>query len=187
MKRMLAQVLMLVALLPLAARAADAGFSGRWRLDTARSTALDGWSTLDLVIHVEGSKVTMLHDLTWHATKVQATNALDTAAASEVKNFFRLDQRHMAVYARPKESAKVTASWLDDGRTLRVEALVPLEVSQANTTMRLYDEYRLLEGGDEMVWIELHSTRSRPLVYRFTRVSETPMGPPPAAKGANAK
>ena len=64
------------------------------------------------------------------------------------------------------------AAWIDGGRTLRVEAQVPLETSQGDTTMRLYDEYRLLEGGSELVLIELHSTRSRPLVYHFTKVPE---------------
>ncbi|MDB6092600.1 MAG: hypothetical protein JWM32_162 [Verrucomicrobia bacterium] len=170
MKRILLKSVLAACLLPLAALAGDPVFNGRWRLDPARSTALDGWSTLDLVISVEGSKITLLHDLTWHATKVTATNVFNSAQASEVKNFFRLDQRHMAVYARPNESAQVTSSWLDDGRTLRVEAQVPLETSQGNPTMRLYDEYRVLEGGNELVWIELHSTRSRPLVYRFTKV-----------------
>ena len=170
MKRILLKLFLAAWLLPLAAMAGDPAFNGRWRLDPARSTALDGWSTLDLVISADGSHVTLLHDLTWHATKVMATNVIDTAQPAEVVDFFRLDQRHMAVYARSKAAAQVTAGWIDGGRTLRVEAQVPLETSQGNTTMRLYDEYRLLEGDSELVLIELHSTRSRPLVYRFTKV-----------------
>ena len=170
MKRILLKLLLVAWLLPLAAMAGDPAFNGRWRLDVARSTALDGWSTLDLVIQTDGSKVSLLHDLTWHSTKATATNVIDTTAPAEVGNFFRLDQRHMAVYARPKEAAHVTATWIDGGRTLRVEALVPVETSQGNTTLRLYDEYRLLEGGSDLVLIELHNTRSRPLVYRFTKV-----------------
>ncbi len=172
MKRILLKFLLAAWLLPLAAMAGDPAFNGRWRLDTARSTALDGWSTLDLVISSEGAKVTLLHDLTWHSTKVTATNVVDTAQPAAVANFFRLDQRHMAVYARPGETAQVQASWIDAGRTLRVEAQVPLETSQGNTTMRLYDEYRLLEGGNELLLIELHNTRNRPLMYRFTKVPE---------------
>lgn len=170
MKRILIQFLLAAWLLPLAAVAADPAFNGRWRLDPARSTALDGWSTLDLVIQVEGAKVSLLHDLTWHATKVTATNVVDTAQPAMVVNFFRLDQRHMAVYARPKEAAAVTAAWIDGGRTLRVEAQVPLETSQGNTTMRLYQEYRLGEGDSELVLMELHNTRDRALTYHFTKV-----------------
>ena len=170
MKRTLLNLFLAAWLLPLAVLAGDPAFTGRWRLDTARSTALDGWSTLDLVISVDGSKVTLFHDLTWHSTKVTATNVVDTAQPATQKDFFRLDQRHMAVYARPGETTPVTAGWLDAGRTLRVEAQVPLETSQGNTTMRLYQEYRLIEGNNELVLIELHHTRSRPLVYLFTRV-----------------
>jgi len=170
MKPALLKILLGLCLLPLAARASDESLVGRWRLDTARSTALDGWSTADVVIALDGSKVMLRYDMTWHATNVTAANTVDTAAAADIANFFRIDQRHMAVYARPKESAHVTAGWLDGGRTLRIEALVPVETSQGNTTMRLYDEYRLLEGGKELLLIELHSTRERPLVYHFTKV-----------------
>lgn len=157
-------------LLPLAALRADSAFEGRWRLDATQSTALDGWTTMDLVVHVEGTKVALQHDMTWRSTKVTATNALDTAQPVEIANYFRVDQRHMAVYAQPKKSARTTATWLDDGRTLRVEARVPLEISQGETTMRIYSEYRLLEGGQALLLIELHDTRNRPLVYRFTKV-----------------
>ena len=169
MKRTLLKLLLGFALLPLAALAGDAALNGRWRMDLARSTALDGWTTADLVIQADGSTVSLRHDMTWHATKVTATNTVDTARPVEVTNFFRIDQRHMAVYARPKEAAKVQATWLDDGRTLRIQADVPLETSQGNTQMRIYQEYRLLEGG-ELELIELHNTRDRPLVYHFAKV-----------------
>ena len=178
MKRTLLKLLLGLALLPLAVQAGDltsdrdsTAFNGRWRMDTARSTALDGWSTADLVISTDGSKINFRHDMIWHATKVTATNTVDTAQPTEITNFFRIDQRHMAVYARPKEAAHVQATWLDEGRTLRLEAQVPVETSQGNTTMRLYDEYRLLDDG-ELELIELHSTRDRPLVYYFTKVPE---------------
>ena len=171
MQRTLLKFVLGLALLPLAALAADPSLNGRWRLDPARSTALDGWTAADLVIQADGSTVSLRHDMTWHATKVTATNTVDTAHPTDIANFFRIDQRHMAVYARPKETARVQASWIDDGRTLRVEAQVPVETSQGNTTMRLYDEYRLLEDGQELVLIELHSTRDRPLVYHFTKVA----------------
>jgi hypothetical protein len=170
MKRFFARIRILTFFFPLAALAADSDFAGRWRLDPARSTALDGWTSADLVIAIDGAKVSVQHDMAWRSTKVTATNVVDTAAPADVANFFRLDQRHMAVYARPAESAHVTAAWLDHGRTLRVEAQVPLEVSQGNATMRLYDEYRLLEGGQTLLLIELHHTRERPLVYVFTKV-----------------
>ena len=159
-----------LGLLPAVALAADPAFIGRWRLDTSQSTALDGWTAADLVIGLHGTQVELRHDMAWRATRVTGTNTVDTAAPVEIPNFFRIDQRHMAVYAQPQKRARTTAAWIDGGRTLRVEAQVPLEVSQGEAIMRVYSEYRLLEGGATLLLIELHSTRSRPLVYRFTKM-----------------
>ncbi|RFC45051.1 MAG: hypothetical protein DUW69_001899 [Verrucomicrobia bacterium] len=172
MKRTLLKLLLVLVLLPLAAVAGDPAINGRWRLDLTRSTVLDGWSTADVVIQLADSKVGFRYDMTWHSTKVAASQTVDTAQAVDLTNFFRIDQRHMAVYAQPKSAARVQATWIDGGRTLRIEAQVPLETSQGNTTMRVYQEFRLQEGNAELVLIELHNTRSRPLVYHFTKVAE---------------
>jgi len=158
--------------LPLLALAASP-LAGRWRLDPARSTALDGWTAWDLVIAADGSRVSLRHDMQWRSTKVTATNLVDTAAPSVVQDFFRVEQRHMALYPAKGGTTAVRAAWLDAGRTLRVEADTPIEISQGQANMRLYYEYRLIEGDGALVLIELHSTRPSPLVYRFTRVNET--------------
>ena len=63
------------------------------------------------------------------------------------------------------------ASWLDQNRTLRVEADTPIEISQGTASMRITSEYRLLEGDSALLLIELHSSRPRPLVYRFNKVT----------------
>jgi hypothetical protein len=163
---------LLFLLLPLAALAASP-LAGRWRLDPARSTALDGWTAWDLVITAEGSRVSLRHDMQWRSTKVTATNLVDTAVPSDLKDFFRVEQRHMALYPAKGGTTAVRAAWLDAGRTLRVEADTPIEISQGHANMRLYYEYRLIEGDQSLVLIELHNTRPQPLVYRFTRVTET--------------
>jgi len=151
--------------------AAPAAIDGRWRFDKTRSTALDGWHEWDLVISTTGNQVSLQHDMKWGRTVFSATNVLDLAAPASVPNFFRVEQRHMAVYNTKGAAATARASWLDSGRTLRVEADLPLEISQGQTTMRLYSEYRLLEGDNELLLIELHSSRPKPLVYRFTKVA----------------
>ena len=158
-------------LLPLAALA-DSPFTGRWRLDNARSTALDGWSTWDLVITVAGPRVSLQHDMQWHSTKFSATNTVDTTQSVALPNFFRVEQRHMALYPAQGGATPVRASWMDAGRTLRLEAETPLEISQGQAILRIYSEYRLLEGDTTLVLIELHHSRPQPLVYRFTKVPE---------------
>ncbi|ACB76178.1 hypothetical protein [Opitutus terrae] len=164
--------LLFAALLLGAATAANASspFEGRWRLDPARSSALDGWQQWDLVISVTGTQVSLRHDMQWIATKVSAINVVDTARPTSIADFFRVEQRHMALYPVKDHPTPVSAAWLDDHRTLRVEAQPLIEGSQGNFVMRIYSEYRLVEGDNALLLIELHSTRSRPLVYRFTKV-----------------
>lgn len=168
----LLRLLTLFALAAGLAQAAPADFAGRWRLDPTRSTALDGWHAWDLVITTDGSRVTLRHDMTWRTTRHSAANTFDTAAPSAVKDFFRVEQRHMALYPAKGGTTKVRAEWIDGGRTLRTEALTPIEISQGEATMRITSEYRLVEGDAALLLIELHSSRPRPLVYRFTKVSE---------------
>lgn len=167
MKRLIACLLFLTPLLALAASPLE----GRWRLDKARSSALDGWTDWDLTISVEGDHVTLGHDMQWHATKFSATNTFQLDHETMVPAFFRVEQRHMALYPAKGQATAVRASWLDQQRTLRVEAETPIENSQGQAAMRIYSEYRVLEGDRELLLIELHSSRPRPLVYRFTKVA----------------
>lgn len=153
-----------------AASAANPALAGRWRMDPALSTALDGWHKMDLVIALDGTKVAVTHDMLWRTSQVVATNTLDTAQPVELKDFFRVEQRHMAVYPAKGGVTTATAAWIDDGRVLRTEAFTPVEVSQGNVVMRITTEYRVSETGDTLTLIELHSTRNRPLVYVFKKV-----------------
>ena len=160
----------LFLLVPIGALANSGSFEGRWRLDPARSSALDGWTAWDLVISTHDSQVSLRHDMHWRSTKRSETNTVDTLRPVSIKNFFRVEQRHMALYPESNAETPVTARWLDEGRTLRIEAETPLEISQGRATLRIYGEYRLLEGNAALLLIELHSSRPRPLVYYFTKV-----------------
>lgn len=168
--RLLASALLTSLLLSAASAASP--FDGRWRLDPARSTALDGWNAWDLAIAVDGPRVSLGHDMQWRSTKHSATNVVDTSAPSRASGFFRVEQRHMALYPAKGGVTELRAAWLDAGRTLRVEADTPLEVSQGLANLRIYSEYRLLEGDDSLLLIELHHSRPQPFVYRFNRVAD---------------
>ena len=163
--------LLVAGLLPLGALTLASPLEGRWRLDPTHSSALDGWTAWDLVISATGTEVTLRHDMQWRSTQITGTNTVNTAQPSTAKAFFRVDQRHMAVYPEKGADTPVRAAWLDGGRTLRVEAEPTVENSQGHTTLRIYDEYRVMEGGNALVLIELLSARPRPLVYRFVKVT----------------
>ncbi|WP_221029394.1 hypothetical protein [Actomonas aquatica] len=144
---------------------------GRWRMDPAKSTALDGWQKMDLEIATDGSAVSVTYHMQWRSTKVSATNHYDTTQSVTSDDYFRVEQRHMAVYPTKHGTTTATATWLDDGRTLRIEANTSVEVSQGDVPMRLYQEFRVGEMGDRLTLIELHSSRTRPLVYVFDKLS----------------
>ncbi len=168
----LLKFLLACATFPLAASIANPEWNGRWRFDPDRSSALDGWTNMDIAIEANGSKVSITHDMRWRSTRVTKTNVVNTRRTVKIPDFFRIEARHMAVYAPKSFEATVSSEWLDAGGALRVEAEFPVEISQGDATIRMYSEYRLGEGGETLTLIELRSSRNNPLVYRFKRLPE---------------
>lgn len=162
----------LLALGAVAPVSANPALNGRWQMDPNRSSSLDGWTKMDLVIAQDGSEVSITHEMQWRSTKYRATNVVDTAREVDSDKFFRIEQRHMAVYPTKGGVTHTAAEWIDDSRTLRTESRTPVEVSQGDVVMRITSEYRIGEDGQTLTWIELHSTRPRPLVYIFRKVQE---------------
>lgn len=162
----------IAALFFVALASANPELAGRWRLDPARSSALDGWQKMDLVFDLDGSQISITHEMKWRATNYRATNLVDTTKSVASDKFFRIEQRHMAVYPTKGGVSHTTAEWIDADRTLRTETNTPVEVSQGDVNMRITSEYRIGEGGETLVVIELHSSRARPLVYFFNKVKE---------------
>ena len=170
MKTFFSVLIPLLIILPLGVSAGKADFNGRWQLVPERSSALDGYTNMHLILEVDGEEVDITHDMRWRSTRVVETNTVHTRKVVQIADFFRIEQRHMAVYPPKDAITPVSAEWLDDGRTLRVEAMVPVEVSQGDATIRIYYEYRLGIDNDTLTVIELHSTRNNPLVYRFNKL-----------------
>jgi hypothetical protein len=162
----------LAALFMTALVSANPDLKGQWRLDPNRSSALDGWQKMDLVFALEGSQIEVIYLMQWRSTKYRATNQLDTSKSVASDNFFRVEQRHMAVYPAKGGITHTTAEWIDEDRTLRTETNTPVEVSQGVVNMRITSEYRIGEGGETLILIELHSSRPRPLVYFFNKINE---------------
>lgn len=162
----------IAALFFAAMASANPEIAGRWRLDPARSSALDGWHKMDLIFSLDGSEISIRHEMQWRKTKYRATNVVDTSKSVASDSFFRIEQRHMAVYPTKGGITHTTAEWIDEDRTLRTETNTPVEVSQGDVTMRITSEYRIGEGGETLILIELHSSRPRPLVYFFNKIEE---------------
>ena len=127
---------------------------GKWQLDVARSSALDGWQDMRLVISSQDTQVDIRHEMRWRSTNYRATNTVDTTKPVASDSFFRVEQRHMAVYPAKGGVTHTTAEWIDNNRTLRTETHTPVEVSQGNVMMRITSEYRIGEGGKTLTVIE---------------------------------
>jgi hypothetical protein len=162
-----------IAALFLAALAsANPNLEGRWRLDPKYSSGLDGWSKMDMVFALEGSQIAITYDMQLRAIRRSKTNIFDTSKTVTSKGFFRVEQRHMAVYAAKGGMSSSTVEWIDDDRTLRTETHTPVEVSQGDVNMRITCEYRIGEEGKKLTVIEIHSSRERPLIYFMYKVKE---------------
>ena len=170
MKALLFSLILLGGLIPVISYAEDSEFDGRWELVPERSSSLDGWTSMNFILEVKGDQIDITYDMHWRSTHVVATNSVNTMKTVKVPNFFRVEQRHMAVYPKKDSISPVSAEWLDNGRTIKVIAMVPVEVSQGESTIRIDSEFRLGAGDDRLTVIELHSTRNNPLVYRFKKL-----------------
>ena len=162
-----------IAALFLAALAsANPDLEGRWRLDPKYSSGLDGWSAMDMVFAHEGSQIAITYEMALRSIRRDYTNTFDTSKKVTSKGFFRVEQRHMAVYGAKDGVSSSTAEWIDDNRTLRTESHTPVEVSQGVVTMRITCEYHIGEEGKKLTVIEIHSSRERPLIYFMYKVKE---------------
>ena len=149
---------------------ANPELAGHWQLDIEQSSPLSGWQDMALVIAVDGSEVEITHQMRWRRTNYRATNVVDTSKTVTSDSFFRVEQRHMAVYPTKGGLSHTTAEWIDADQTLRTETQTMVEVSQGDVPMRITSEYRIGEGAETLTWIVLRSSRSRPLVYLFRKV-----------------
>lgn len=145
-------------------------FEGQWVLQKQGSTPVDPWSNLSLEIAVDGQQVTI--ERIWSAGRFRGVDdmTLEVDGGVNREPLHRwLANRHLGAEIREDTTRQVTAEWLDDGRTLRVESRYTVLTSQGRAPIRTYSEYRLSPDGRTLTLLELRSTRPRPMHYIFTR------------------
>lgn len=151
--------------------AADDGFSGLWRIDLDRSTAIDPWRGLDLQIDVNDSEVSIVRYYKAGSRVAEESMTLDMALDSQVVTVEGwLENRHIGAYLGDGNRQTVRAKWLDGGRTLQLEVQMLLETSQGETNVRVLRELRLSQDGKTLREFQLRSSRNLPTVCVFTKV-----------------
>lgn len=166
----LAAILSIAAIQELQAQPAS-DFSGRWKIDTKKSTPLDPWGSLEIDISIDGDSLSIGRFYSAGSRIAQETMALDmTLPSQEVTVEGWWDNRHIGAYLGNDKKQTVSAKWLDNGRTLHLDVDMILETSQGDTPVRVIREMRLSDDGQTLTVLQLRSSRNLPVVRVFNRI-----------------
>lgn len=155
-----------------AATAPTSPLAGEWRYDAARSTELSPWKSFDLTITLAGNTISLHRRLGWARRDYEDRTDIDLSQpVSLVAAPWWPDNRHLGAYASADHPKRVRAQWLDDRRILRVSTDQVLATQQGLREVNVLADYKVSASGTQLVLTELRSTRNRPIVYVFNRVS----------------
>lgn len=146
--------------------------AGTWRIDLARSTELSPWGSYDLIITGEGDRLTITRQLAAGRRTHEDVTPLDLKnPANIVPVTWWADNRHLGAYIGGDRTKKVRGEWLDDGRVLRLNTDLVLDTQQGPRAVNILSNYKVSANGALLTLTELRSTRNRPVVYVFHRLS----------------
>lgn len=175
------RLLLLVCLLLSPMGAAASPLAGHWRFVPERSTDLSPWRTYDLTITVEGSQVTLGRELAAGRRTFADTTRLDTSlAVNVVPASYWPDNRHLGAYMGGDKTRRIRTEWIDGGRLLRLSTDVTLATQQGDREVNILSDYKVSANGAQLTLTELRSTRNRPVVYVFRRLTAEEMAKPQA-------
>lgn len=168
----LSLVLFLALAFLLAAAPSNPNFNGTWTLIEDRSTSVDPWRSLALEMEVDGPRVTLKR--IWGGNREAGTytdsmTIRTDGSVHEVPMEQWPDNRHLGAFLAGDSTKRVTAEWIDDGRTLQISTRLQVRTSQGVRPIRIYSEYRVSPDGRHLTLLELRSTRPRPTHYTFER------------------
>jgi hypothetical protein len=170
MKNHLLPKLFAAAFLLAAISCAAEPLAGTWRIVRDRSTELSPWSNLVLTIEIAGDHVRLHRHFAAGRRTYEETFSLDVAKPVNVVPMpWWPDNRHLGAYAAGDMTRKISASWLDGRRILRLSTEVTLDTQQGPRDVNILSDYKVSANGAELTLTELRSTRNRPVVYVFTR------------------
>jgi len=150
-------------------------WAGRWNLDPERSTAIDPWRGLAVVLEPRGDAMAV--ERHWRGSReagtvVDAVEVVPGGPPVTVALEQWPDNRHLGAYLADDSTKTVAAHWADGGRTLVTESTLTVVTQQGEMPIRIYSEYRLAPELDRLDLLELRSTRPAPLHYVFTRFND---------------
>lgn len=149
---------------------ANTQFAGNWKLIPDISSAVDPWRTITLDIDVQGDVVSIDERVDAGRRHITENYRIDTSKeVNHVPIEMWTGNRHIGAFIGGDGTMAISAEWVDDGKTLKLISNYTLEVSQGDTPVRSYTEYRISREGDRLTRLELRSSRNRPIVHVFAR------------------
>jgi len=147
--------------------------AGTWRYDPARSTELSGWQTLQLVIVVDGPRVTLTRQYAAGRRTYDDVEAVDLSKTVNVVPAETWpDNRHIGAYMGGDRTKKIKFRVLSDGRVLRTVADFVLATQQGEYAVNVLRNYKVSTNGSQLTLTELRNTRDDPIIYFFQRVTD---------------
>ncbi len=145
---------------------------GTWKLIPDSSSQLLLYRTVSLNIESEGNHVKIIR--TW-GTRFAKVDSLYLSTYGRV-NLVPVDNRvwptdvFMGVSMIPGSKDRVTANWVQKGRSLNVDETYPVLVSQGRTEVTNHTSFQLSEDGLTLTMTIRRDTRpGQPLSYVFAR------------------
>ena len=145
--------------------------AGSWRIDLAHSTELSPWKDYDLTVTIENSKITFDRSMAWGIRHYTDTMTIHVGKTDTVPVVMWPDNRHLGAYISDDHTKRVHAEWLDGKRILRLSTDLVLETQQGSRAVNILSDYKVSASGNQMTLTELRSTRNRPIVYVFNRMT----------------
>ena len=155
--------------------AAAPSLAGKWEFVPGRGSTLTFWTKMTLDISVDGNKVQITRTLSrGDDTSNQEVFNLDTTKDDNVCPVTwyadnRYDKATMGLFVGGDGARHIRASWLDSGRTLRLDANFVADTQQGPKSVNILSDYKLSADGATLTLIQIRSARMTPFVYVFTR------------------
>ncbi len=148
-------------------------FVGEWQFDREQSTDLSPWSRCQLIIAQDGDQLMITRNLRGGRRTFSDVIPLDvTKEINVVPQGWWIGNRHIGAYLPHDAHQVIRAKTLDGGNLLRLEKDLVLETSQGSRDVNIISQYQISPDGDTLTVTDLRSTRPRPVIHVFTRVTE---------------
>ena len=151
---------------------------GHWELIPEKSASIDPWARLELDIHSDGTRVTIVkryfaghpHDRRVDSMTVNTDGREEVVPVPPGR---WLGEVSMGIYYGPDTKRYVLARMNDTHNELHIDTRETLQTAQGATEVDVKEIFALSSDGSAVQWSETRSTRSGPpLTYTFARMIE---------------